>query len=417
MRTAAAGPALVLAALVLLAALAPATPVIDALTRRPVADATLVRPLGYILLSPVCATLDALTLLSVRQHAALFITLVLILIVWRAAHARRHGTSAVREISVAMACLVGWVVVYAAGAVIPRPMAALHLARADDLSIDFHSHTNHSWDASRLFTTAENRAWHTAAGFSVAYISDHKTIQGALEGLASNPAHGGGATVLLPALEARDHSEHVIALNVPTNVPPDPKGEWHDSTMGAANPPILVLTIPGKLGAIPQTELSGIARLVAIELSDGAPRGIGTLQRERAHILAAARAHDLALVAGSDNHGWGSTAVGWSVLRIPGWRALAPAALDSAIQQQLRTQRRAVDRVYVRDSPDPGRSSIAVALTVPAVIARELIDLSWPERVSWLCWIVAVVSIASVASSRAARDTTPPAARRKPDIA
>lgn len=409
--------ALVVVALVLAAGLFPATPVLDALTQRPVADATLVRSLPYVLLSPICATLDALTLLSLRQHAALLATLVVLVIAWRVLRARRHGTSVVREITVAATFVLTWIVVYAAGAIIPRPMAALRLANADDVSVDFHSHTNHSWDGNRWFTTTRNREWHTAAGFDVAYISDHKSIAGALDGLATNPPHGGGSTVLLPALEARHHSEHVIALGIPTNVPPDAKGEWHDSTSDRAHPPLLILTIPGKLDAIPATELTGIARLAAIELSDGAPKGIDVLQRDRATILSVARAHDLALVAGSDNHGWGRTAVGWSVLRIPGWRALTPAALDSTIQQRLRSGHGAAGRVYVRDSPDPGRSVVALSLTLPAVIARELVDLSWPERVSWLCWIVAAVSIASVPSSRAARDTTPDAARRKPDTA
>ena len=416
-RSATLGPALVLAALVLVTALVPATPVMDALTQRAVTDATLVRPLAYVALSPICATLDALTVLSLQQHAVVLITLVSMLIAWRIVRARQRGTTAVHETVAAVTFLVGWLVVYAAGAVVPRPMAALRLAHPDDVSIDFHSHTNHSWDGQRWFTAERNRAWHTRAGFDVAYVADHKSIEGALEGLASNPAQGGGATILLPALEARDHSEHVIALNVPTNVAPDHKGEWHDSTMNAADPPILILTIPGKLETIPQTELTGIARLVAIELSDGAPKGIGVTQRDRATILRVARQHDLALVAGSDNHGWGSTAVAWSILRIPGWRGLTPTALDSAIQQEMRTQRGSIDRVYVRGSPDPGRSWVALALTLPAVIARELIDLSWPERVSWLCWIVAAVSIASVPSSRAARETTPRAARKNPDTA
>jgi predicted metal-dependent phosphoesterase TrpH len=296
-------------------------------------------------------------------------------------------------------------------------MAALRLANPDDLAIDFHSHTNHSWDGDRFFTAARNRAWHHAAGFDVAYVSDHKSIAGALEGLRANPAHGGATTLLLPSLEARDHSEHVNVLNVPLDVAPDPKGEWHDSTMSAANPPLLILTIPAKLNAIPQTELTGIARLVAIELSDGAPKGIDVLQRDRAQLLSFARAHDLALVAGSDNHGWGSTAVGWTIMRIPGWRALPPTQLDSAIRATLQTQRIRAARVYVRDSPDPGRSIGALALTLPAVIWRELVDLSWPERVSWLCWIVAAVSIASVATSRAAREKTPVAARRNPETA
>jgi predicted metal-dependent phosphoesterase TrpH len=295
-------------------------------------------------------------------------------------------------------------------------MAALRLANPDDLSIDFHSHTSYSHDANKWFTTERNRAWHTAAGFDVAYVSDHKSTAGAIEGARGNASHH-GETILLPSLESRDHSEHVIVLGVDTTVAPDAKGEWHDPVADSLHRPILVLTVPGHLSELPPNEVSGVARTMAIELSDGAPKGINVLQRDPQSIYALARRLDLALVAGSDNHGWGSTAVGWSVMRIPGWRAMSATALDSAIQQTIRTQRSRAGRVYVRDAPDPGRSVALLSLTLPAVIWRMLVDLTWAERVSWLCWIVAAVSIASVPSSRAARDTTLPAARRKPETA
>lgn len=406
----------ILGLLVLATAAVGATPVLDATTHAAAAGATLVRPTAYTVLTPVCELLDALTLLSLQQHAALLLTLVLLAVVWRTLRARRHTTSAVHETMVGLGLLAALVAVYVVGIVVPRPMAALRLSDPNDVAIDFHSHTNHSWDAHRTFTVARNRAWHTAAGFDVAYVSDHKSIAGAIEGARGNASHP-HQTILLPSLESRDHAEHVLVLGVDTTVAPDAKGEWHDPVADSAHPPILVLTVPGRLSELPPNEVGGVARTMAIELSDGAPKGINVLQRDPESIYAIAHRLDLALVAGSDNHGWGSTAVGWSVMHIPGWRALSPAALDSTIQQTIRTQRSRAVRVYVRDAPDPGRSIALLSLTLPAVIWRMLVDLTWPERVSWLCWIVAAVSIASVPSSRAARDTTLPAARRKPETA
>ena len=404
------------ALLVVATAAVGATPVLDATTRQAAAGATLVRSTAYTVLSPVCELLDALTVLSLQQHAALFLTLVVLAVVWRTLRARRRATSAARETLVGVALLAGLLAVYAIGIIVPRPMAALRVSDRDDVVIDFHSHTNYSHDANKRFTTERNRAWHSAAGFDVAYISDHKSIVGAMEGARENASHP-GKTILLPSLESRDHSEHVLVLGVDTTVTPDAKGEWHDPVADSLHPPILVLTVPGHLSELPPNEVSGVARTMAIELSDGAPKGINVLQRDPQAIYGLARRLDLALVAGSDNHGWGSTAVGWSVMRIPGWRSLSPAALDSSIQQTIRTQRSRAARVYVRDAPDPGRSIALLSLTLPAVIWRVLVDLTWGERVSWLCWIVAAVSIASVPSSRAARDTTLPAARRKPDTA
>ena len=94
-----------------------------------------------------------------------------------------------------------------------------------------------------------------------------------------------------------------------------------------------------------------------------------------------------------------------------------PAELDSAIQRVIRIERRHAVRVYVHDSPDPGSSKVATLLTAPLVIWRVLVDLDWPERISWLSWIALIASIATMLSSRAARDTIPPAARRNPEKA
>lgn len=403
--------------LVLGAALVGATPVRDAESWRAVSDASLTHPLAYTLLAPFCTVLDALTLLSLRQHAALLATAALCIVVWRVIRARRRGTSFVRELGICIASLGAALVVYAVGALVPRPMAALRAHDPADVIVDFHSHTNHSWDGRKWFTAARNRAWHTDAGFNAAYISDHKSMAGALDGMAGNPPHwtDGGGTLLLPSLESRDHYEHVNAIGIDPHAPIDAKGEWHDPPAPAngAPPPMLVLTIPGNVRMLPDNEVNGVARVLAIELSDGAPKGTDVTQRESGAILKLADSLGLAVVAGSDNHGWGSTAVGWTLMRIPGWRALTPAQLDSAIQSTIRLERRRAARVYVRDSPNAGASTAALVLTVPAVIWRVLVDLDWPERLSWIGWIVVMASIASVPSSRAARVTTPVAPRRK----
>lgn len=413
----------VVCGLVIVTALPTATPVVNAESHRAAAGATLAYPLAYTVLAPVCTVLDALTLLSLRQHAALLATIVAVVAVWRIVRARRRQTSLRRELGGAFAALALWIVVYAGGAVIPRPMAALKLPDPNDLAVDFHSHTNFSWDGRKWFTAQRNRAWHTEAGFDAAYISDHKSIAGALRGLATNPNPGHGATVLLPAIESRDHSEHIIAIGIDTNAALDPKGEWHDpwhdpvGGNSAISEPILVLTIPGNLTTLPANELHGVARLRAVELSDGAPKGINMVQHDERAILHLADSLDLAVVAGSDNHGWGSTAVGWSIMQIPGWRVLSVSQLDSAIRATILSQGRRAARVYLRDTPNPGRSSASLALTAPLVVWRMLVDLDVAERVSWIGWTLVIVSIASVLSSRAAREKIPPAARTRPATA
>ncbi|HEV2643247.1 MAG TPA: hypothetical protein VGT98_11090 [Candidatus Elarobacter sp.] len=397
------------------------TPVRDAETWRGASDASLAFPWAYTVLSPFCSILDALTLLSLRQHAALLITIGVCVIVWRVVRARRRGTSFARELGIALASLGAVLVVYAVGALVPRPMAALRVNDRGDVLVDFHSHTNHSWDGRKWFTTARNRAWHTAAGFNAAYVSDHKSTAGALEGMAANAPRWIDAreTLLLPSLESRDHYQHVNMYGLDPHAPVDAKGEWHDPPPPAdgAPAPFLMLTIPGNIRTLPDNEVHGVARVLAIELSDAAPKGLNMMQRESDAILHLADSLDLAVVAGSDNHGWGSTAAGWTVMNIPGWKVMSATRLDSAIQAKIRTERRHAARVYVRDTPNPGSSTLALVFTVPAVIWRVLVDLDPFQRLSWLGWIAVIAWIASVPSSRAARVNTPPAPRTKSENA
>ena len=69
--------ALAIIALLALSAVWAIDPIRDAATGGVVAEATLDRSAGYLLIAPISAILDTLTLLTVRQHVALVVTLVL----------------------------------------------------------------------------------------------------------------------------------------------------------------------------------------------------------------------------------------------------------------------------------------------------------------------------------------------------
>src|SRR5690349_11125101 len=75
--------------LVLLGAIASTPAVRDAATGEPVQEAFLAFSPGYLALSPVFDVLDALTLLSERDHVALLIWLIGIYTAWRALRRRK----------------------------------------------------------------------------------------------------------------------------------------------------------------------------------------------------------------------------------------------------------------------------------------------------------------------------------------
>ncbi|MDQ6716817.1 MAG: hypothetical protein M3Z17_00565, partial [Gemmatimonadota bacterium] len=261
-------------------------PIVDALSTGPIAGAALRSPVKYVAVAPLSNVFDALTLLSLPQ---LFATLAFVSLVavalrfrWTSARAANNLAPCRRRDHLRFAACVGGGIIAVCGIALlmPRPMAFLRVSDPDLVTIDFHSHTSASHDGRPGFTPEANREWHRAAGFDVAYITDHHTFAGANSAARLNPPVAREGTVLLPGLEYVDGNEHLLALGLDQAATDTDRHEWHPLYAGtsdpAANvPALLILALPGDVANIPAGEDVGIARLAAVEISDGSPRGIG----------------------------------------------------------------------------------------------------------------------------------------------
>ena len=380
----------------------------DAATHDPVAGATLHQPLAYLVGAPLFGIWDTLTLLTVSQHYAVLGTLTVLYIGRRLLAARRRRAAwsvgrALREALRAVLALAALLAFYAAAALIPRPMTAVRLAAPDDLAVDFHSHTNRSHDGWALFTTARRRAWHEAGGFDAAYITDHYTWDAVAEALPGNPARAGDRTVLLSGMEVRLRNRHTNLLGGASRYIFALDSTWHhldpDSIAAASGrggqPPTMLYALPGALDRIVPLAPGSPAGVVGVELSDGAPAGLEQAWSQRAEILALADSMDLAVVSGTNHHGWGSTVPAWSVMRIPGWREMSPEALGRAVEEELHRKRRRAVTVVERRVPYHDGSAVMVAATVPVLAWEHLRMLSLAERLSWLAWVGGWVVVAA----------------------
>jgi predicted metal-dependent phosphoesterase TrpH len=353
---------------------------------------------AYLLLAPLFGVLDTLSLLTLDQHYAVLATLIGAFVLWRAARRRTRRGWRARigiEAGVATACLLGLVAFYGYGIVGPRPMAGLAVRDSTAIVVDFHSHTAHSHDGRAGFGAEDNREWHASAGFDAVYVADHRTYQGYAEGAARNPGRAGDGTVLLPALEIKFANRYASVLGEAWRYRSAMDGNHliadslYRATARGAPRPTLVLTIPGRIDSIPAATPDSIG-YVAVEVNDASPRGLEQSRQDRGQILRLADSLDLALVASSNNHGWGRTAAAWTVLRIPGWRAMPPQRLSRAIEATLHGDRREASHVVERRIPYPGGSVPALALTVPAITWQMFGGLGSAERVSWLLWAWAI---------------------------
>jgi hypothetical protein len=376
--------------LVLVSAPFAIAPIRDAATLATLPEATLRRPLGYVLMAPVSDVLDLLALLSLRQHVALLLTLLIGYAVWFAWRGRvtpvtvAPGRRAIRIVARIGLALLAVIAVYAAGVFLPRPMAALDTA-PNVVAVDFHSHTKYSHDGRPDWTPEDVRDWHRDAGFEVAYVTDHRTFEGARDAWANNPAFAGQGITLLPGIEVVWKGEHVVVLDADRKYRgiltetlrdiDEPSLTLASSIPG--NEPLLVETFPGDITRMIPATGTGTAGVRAIELVDGAPKGLGQTRRGRATIVHYADSLNLALVAGSNHHGWGHTASGWTLLYVPGWRNATPDEIGDAIVTILRrggvNSTRVVER-YVADT----ESGVKLVLTAP-LIAWEFIAPKTPD--------------------------------------
>jgi hypothetical protein len=286
-------------------------PLRDAATLGGVPEARLALSPAYLGLAPISDVLDTLTLLGGRQHIALVVSAIVLYVatrVWRwrraapadgasrAARPSRFG-GAVLEATRAALFLVALVVVYAVAALAPRPMAAIALTPADlYLAADFHAHTRFSHDGRPGWTPENARAWQRAAGTDVVYISDHRTVEGAERGIASNPAQAGQGTMILQAIELGWRGEHVNVLGAERVFKGLTTPGLRDvdeqalalSSVLVGREPMVIETIPGHPERAIAASGPGTPGVRALELVDGSPRGLDQSRLQRARLLALA---------------------------------------------------------------------------------------------------------------------------------
>ncbi len=375
--------------LVLGTAFATQVPLRDAVTFGDVAGMRLAISREFAILAPLCTVLDMQSLLTVPQHIALLVTLLVGFAIWRAAAFARSTTYPVwrRELGSLLLVLAVPVALLLVNVLVPRPMARLVVDDPNTVVVDVHAHTASSHDARPDWTQARVREWHAASGFNVAYITDHKRFGGAIDGLAANPARAGDGVVLLSGLELRSGGQHVNVLSMTQAESAYVVGGDHLTKairLADGRKPIIVQTVPFKLPLFAGPGQDSLAWTTALELNDGAPRGLTMGLKSHAALLRLADSLNLALVAGSDNHGWGNTSSAWTLVNVPGWRDMSPGALAVALETAMSRGRQAT-QVVERRTPLL-LSASQVALTVPVMLITAARGLTPPERVSWIVW-------------------------------
>ena len=363
--------AIALMFLLLVTAIHPLSPLVDATTGSAPGDADLDRPTLYVMFAPLSNVLDALTFFSQARAEWALGVWVIALGAWGAL--RRGAPPLTRRRRVVHAVLGPGVFVLLAGAAVllPRPVPRLVTTSGDGTVIDYHTHTSASHDGRPGWTLARLASWHARQGFEASYITDHNVIY---DGSLPPPAT---PISLLPGVEWSVYRQHVIAIGPVEPLPRDSFGESgarmmrifatieRQGALGIASLPEYWRNYRDELGAFVVAGVDGF------EIVNCSPKGLAFPSRARRAVLDLAGGHNLVVVGASDNHGWGQVTCVWNVSQ--------PGA------QGFHT-----NRVFARPMAlvqGDGAAWLA-AVTQPWLMLRSL---SWSERASWLTWVLIIL--------------------------
>ena len=391
---------LVLTGLILAARLASAPALSDPVAGAAPAGLYLKIPWTYLVFAPVFTLWDGVSMLSMRRLVGFLGGMVAVYLLWRVTGwllSRRNPPASLRtriftELKVLVLSAMLFVAFVVIGAVWHRPMLSLAGTRADEVIVDFHSHTNVSHDVRDTwmsrFDAEANRRWHSRAGFDAAFITDHN--------VASRQSQDAGRqTDLCPGIEVSVWGAHIVLLG---DTMPVDRSRYNKSLNGLLG---LLGTSDSVYGALslaslPEyrrnhwTRLDSLAAagLDGFELVNASPKANELTRREVNHVIDVARNHNRFVAGVSDSHGWGATSMVWNLVRAPGGQRRDPC---SAVLSQLRTgfgSVRIIERHRVL--PDDWWPALATPL---GVVWETWRSMGWPLAASWLIWIWAVVMI------------------------
>ncbi len=356
-------------------------------------------PAAYRVFAPFFQAADALTLLSMYQH---LVFLLFVNLLWLAFRTYMNGIPKnPRDMMLEILKLIGLNLAYAAAAavivLIPRPMAALRTANPDLLIVDFHSHTNHSWDARRSFSPRKNLEWHRRAGFNATFITDHNAVSGAEEALKDFEAGRVEGILPLRGEEVSLHKSHWAVLGNKSLIP-NSKYDRGEEGIRDFLKDVAGSTNVCVIASLPEYWLhhwgEGVEKFIGwgahgFELANSAPIALDFPAAKRGEIANMAYKNSLALTGITDNHGWGSTAQVWSAIEIPGWRGMSRQRVEESVVQSLRKNPRSV-RIWARVKQEPGDKAWSPAADPFLQIWEGARSLPMNQRVICLLWLAGI---------------------------
>ena len=214
----------------------------------------------------------------------------------------------------------------------------------------------------------------------MAYVTDHATVAAAERGIANeSPAAAAEGVMLLQGIEVTWSGEHVTILSaerfyrglLTDNMRDVDVRGLELASLVPGREPVVIWNHPHRLQGSSRGSRSRYARGSRHRDREWLPEGHGRAPTQTRAIVALAERHNLALTTGSDHHGWGYAAPGWTLMRIFSWRGSQATRSRSRSSSALRTGGLGSTRVVERRVADPGASTLALGAHGVRALRRE----------------------------------------------
>lgn len=384
-------------AAVVLGQLFPAAP-LRALTGGSLDGFSLAAPPLYVALAPWTLLSDRLSLMDVEQLWIFLAWLILGAGAWRVVlwRGRARWTTGARlkaEIAFWVFYLLAVATLVAGTLWWRRPAAALRVADPALLVFEMHRHSSKSWDGAPGAAPESVGRAQSRLGMRAGFLTDHNRIDGALLARKAHPGpYAEAGFVSLVGNELSLHDLHAVTLGCVEEI----KGDDHPGPDGLARAFARVRACGGvSIASLPEYRRhywNDLERLIGagidgFEILNGTPKGLRLRAAEVERVLALARAKNLPVFAAGDSHGWGSTAVGWNVTRLPGWEELRSRELQRAVLAEWRDKGSPAVRVVARARFERAASPVLAAFDPLGQLAVTLRTAPPAAALALLLWL------------------------------
>ena len=154
-------------------------------------------------------------------------------------------------------------------------------------------------------------------------------------------------------------------------------------------PALLCLTEDWKNHPAEQWEEFAKSGAAGFEIVNASPKGLDFPDELKRAAVETGRRRGLLLIGGSDNHGWGSAAYVWNVMRVPGYQAMPEAVLRSVVLETLKKDPADAVEVVTRVKADPLPGAWNW-LDPPRGLWVLLSALTWAQTFVSLAWVWAL---------------------------